>query len=161
MATRAGRGDGEAWAGLNASSLSPDAWSAWLDQLRLLDFTPVHGFLRGFMDLVFQINRRFYLVDWKSNHLGNSVVDYAPNRLASAMVREAYLLQYHLYVVALDRYLAVRLPNYRYEDHFGGVYYFFLRGLDPDAGPHYGVFRDRPPQALIEALGSTLLGERL
>jgi exodeoxyribonuclease V beta subunit len=138
--------------------LTESAWTSWLEHLRLLDFMPVHGFLRGFMDLVFRFDQRFYLVDWKSNHLGNKVADYGPRGLADAMVRQTYLLQYYLYVVALDRYLAVRHPGYRYEDHFGGVYYIFLRGLDPDTGLHYGVFRDRPPKPLIESLASVLLG---
>jgi exodeoxyribonuclease V beta subunit len=147
-------------AGLSDTFLTPRSWTSWLNRLQLLDFTQVHGFMRGFMDLVFHFDNRFYLVDWKSNHLGDSVEDYDPRGLADAMVREYYLLQYHLYVVALDRYLAMRLPGYRYEDHFGGVYYVFLRGVHPDVGPHYGVFRDRPPQTLIETLSSTLLGER-
>jgi exodeoxyribonuclease V beta subunit len=123
-----------------------------------LDFSPVHGFLRGFIDVVFSCDNRFYMVDWKSNHLGSTVEDYGPSALTDAMIREYYLLQYHLYVVALDRYLAMRLPNYRYENHFGGVYYIFLRGVDPEAGAHFGIFHDRPPKPLIESLASTLLG---
>ncbi len=141
--------------------LLPASWASWLERLRVLDFTPVHGFLRGFIDLVFSCDNRFYLVDWKSNHLGNTVQDYRPNALTDAMIREYYLLQYHLYVVALDRYLAMRLPGYRYENHFGGVYYIFLRGVDPEAGARFGIFHDRPPKPLIESLASTLLGKEV
>ena len=132
--------------------------ASWLERLRVLDFTPVHGFLRGFIDLVFSCNNRFYLVDWKSNHLGNTLEDYGPSALTEAMIREYYLLQYHLYVVALDRYLAIRVPGYCYENHFGGVYYIFLRGVDPETGSHYGVFHDHPSKSLVESLASTLLG---
>ncbi|HBZ55910.1 MAG TPA: hypothetical protein DEO88_10935 [Syntrophobacteraceae bacterium] len=139
----------------------PRSWAAWLERLGMLDFTPVHGFLRGFIDLVFSYQNRFYLVDWKSNHLGHRLDDYSPNALAETMVREYYLLQYHLYVVALDRYLAARLPGYCYEDHFGGVHYIFLRGLPPDSGPPCGVFHDRPAKTLIASLASTLLGKEV
>jgi exodeoxyribonuclease V beta subunit len=132
-----------------------------LERLRVLDFTPVHGFLRGFIDLVFSCDNRFYLVDWKSNHLGNTFEDYGPSALTEAMIREYYLLQYHLYVVALDRYLAIRIPGYRYQDHFGGVYYIFLRGVDPETGTHFGIFHDRPPGPLVETLTSALLGNEL
>jgi exodeoxyribonuclease V beta subunit len=138
--------------------LLPKSWASWLERLRVLDFTPVHGFLRGFIDLVFSCNNRFYLVDWKSNHLGNTFEDYGPSALTDVMIREYYLLQYHLYVIALDRYLAIRIPGYRYQDHFGGVYYIFLRGVDPEVGPHFGVFHDRPPGVLVESLTSALLG---
>ena len=77
--------------------------------------------------------------------------------LAAVMAEALYFLQYHLYVVALHRYLEVRLPGYRYETHFGGIFYCFLRGMDPAWGPTYGVFRDRPPAGLVEALCDLLI----
>ena len=49
-------------------------------KLERLNFDPVGGFLKGFIDLVFRFEDRFYLVDWKSNHLGNRVEDYGPER---------------------------------------------------------------------------------
>jgi exodeoxyribonuclease V beta subunit len=67
-----------------------------------------------------------------------------------------YVLQYHLYVVALDRWLRLRVPGYDYARDFGGVYYLFLRGIDP-ARPDLGVFRDRPEPELVRALGAVLL----
>jgi exodeoxyribonuclease V beta subunit len=65
--------------------------------------------------------------------------------------RERYLLQYYLYTVALHRYLSLRLPNYDYAQHFGGVFYLFVRGMRPDWG-QMGVFYDMPSQDLILAL---------
>jgi len=70
-----------------------------------------------------------------------------------------YFLQYHLYVVALHRYLSARLPDYDYDRHFGGVYYLFLRGMSPAHAPGCGVFRDRPARELVEALSAALAGE--
>jgi exodeoxyribonuclease V beta subunit len=126
----------------------------WLERLQ---FTPVRGFMKGFIDLVFQFQGRFFLVDWKSNLLGTKVQDYNQEALAAAMEEAFYILQYHLYALALHQYLRLRLPGYRYEEHFGGVYYVFLRGVDPEMGPDYGLFRDRPSKELVEALCAGLL----
>ncbi|MEA3547267.1 MAG: exodeoxyribonuclease V subunit beta, partial [Thermodesulfobacteriota bacterium] len=87
------------------------------------------GFLKGFIDLVFEADNRYYLVDWKSNYLGATIEDYNQERLQEVMEREQYILQYHLYTVALHQYLGSRLTEYRYDDHFGGVFYLFLRGI--------------------------------
>lgn len=122
-------------------------------------FDPVKGFLTGFMDLVFRHQGRYFLVDWKSNHLGDRVEDYGKDALLEAMVKNHYVLQYHLYCVALDRYLKNRLAGYAYDEHFGGVFYVFLRGVDPDRGPEYGVFRARPDKGVIEGLSDALMGE--
>jgi exodeoxyribonuclease V beta subunit len=122
-----------------------------------LKFSPVKGFMKGFMDMVFQFEERFYLVDWKSNLLGRKVEDYGQDSLARAMEKELYTLQYHLYTVALTQYLGLRLPGYDYERHFGGVYYIFLRGVDPDRGPGFGIYRDRPSGESVNALCKNLV----
>ncbi len=126
------------------------------DALERLDFPPVRGVMRGFMDLVFEWNGRFYLVDWKSNFLGSDVAAYDGRSLRESMIREMYVLQYHLYVVALDRYLSFCVPGYSYNTHFGNVYYLFLRGMDPAHGSQYGVYRDRPSQSLVRELSRCL-----
>jgi exodeoxyribonuclease V beta subunit len=128
----------------------------YAEAARLLDFKHLEGYMKGFIDLVFEVDGRYYLLDWKSNWLGNTHTDYAPERLASAMAREHYYLQYLIYTVALHRYLEQRLPDYRYETHFGGAYYLFLRGIAP--GQKTGIFRDRPDFDLIKALNSLLIG---
>jgi exodeoxyribonuclease V beta subunit len=127
------------------------------ERLGRLRFDPVRGFLKGYMDLVFRSGGRFWLVDWKSNFLGGRVEDYGPERLAEAMADELYVLQYHLYVIALDRWLARRVPGYDYETHFGGVCYVFLRGVDPGSGPDYGMYRARPVPETVRSLAGGLL----
>jgi len=127
------------------------------EHVEQLHFAPVTGFMKGFMDLVFQFQDRFFLVDWKSNLLGTKAQDYDQEALAAAMEEQFYTLQYHIYAVALHQYLRLRLPGYRYERHFGGMYYIFLRGVDPEMGPDYGIYRDRPSKELIEALCTNLL----
>ncbi len=129
----------------------------YADHLRALDFGEMRGFLRGFVDLVFEHEGRFYVVDYKSNHLGRTAADYGAKELRAAMTHADYYLQYHLYVVALHRHLARRMRGYSYERSFGGVYYLFARGMAPGNG-RAGVFFERPPEARIEALSRCLDG---
>jgi exodeoxyribonuclease V beta subunit len=130
------------------------------ETLERLDFVPVRGVMKGFIDLVFEREGRFYLADWKSNFLGPELEAYRQGALREAMMRELYVLQYHLYAVALDRYLAFRIPEYQYNTHFGGVYYLFLRGIRPERGSEYGVFYDRPSEALVRELSHCLHAAR-
>ncbi|TNJ37166.1 exodeoxyribonuclease V subunit beta [Chlorobaculum thiosulfatiphilum] len=125
--------------------------------LQALDFAPVKGMLMGFMDMVFEVQGRFWLLDWKSNHLGNSPEEYRRERLGKAMQENLYRLQYLLYTVALNRYLALRVPGYRYDTHFGGAIYVFLRGVSAERGEQFGFYRDHPPEALIRELGELLV----
>ncbi|GAB6064550.1 exodeoxyribonuclease V subunit beta [Deferrisoma palaeochoriense] len=120
-----------------------------------LQFSPVRGFLRGVMDLVVRVGERYHLVDWKTNHLGPRPADYGPDALTAAMARDHYVLQYHLYAVALHLHLRARLPGYDPARHLGGVHYVFLRGLDP-ARPGQGVFTDPIPPARLERLVACL-----
>ncbi len=128
------------------------------EQVDRLGFSPLRGFLKGFIDLVLVHRDRWYLADYKTNHLGEDLGAYAPARLGQTMVESHYVLQYHLYTVALVRHLARTIPGFRYERDFGGVFYLFLRGMTPATGPTRGVFFDRPPAARIEALSSLLRG---
>ena len=73
------------------------------------------------------------------------------------MTRHHYVLQYHLYTLAVHRFLAVRRPGYRYESDFGGVFYVFLRGLEA-ADQGHGVFHDRPEPRLIMELDALFSG---
>jgi exodeoxyribonuclease V beta subunit len=124
--------------------------------LERLTFAPMEGFLKGYIDTLFEHNGRYYLLDWKSNYLGSSWNDYASPRLAEAMAEEYYFLQYHLYALALDLLLRLRVVDYDYRRHFGGVFYIFLRGIR-GAGHHGGVYHARPESDQIEALRALLV----
>jgi len=113
------------------------------------------GFLKGFIDLIFEFDGRFYIVDWKSNSLGHRVEDYSQAAMRCEIVARGYDLQYHLYAVALDKYLRARLVGYDYEKYFGGVRYIFLRGVTPEK-PELGIFHDRPSAGKIAALAARL-----
>jgi exodeoxyribonuclease V beta subunit len=122
------------------------------ERIGTLQFAPAQGYMKGYIDLVFESAGRYYLADYKSNWLGSSADAYGEPALRKAMAREAYYLQYLVYCIALHRYLSARVERYDYDRHFGGVYYLFLRGMRPDTGSRNGIYADRPARGLIEAL---------
>ena len=102
----------------------------------------------------------YWLTDYKSTYLGSKVEDYRDDMLQSAMMREHYTLQYLLYTVAVHRFLRQRILNYDYDNHFGGVYYLFLRGMEPSQAGS-GVFFDRPSKELVESVDKLLMQDGL
>lgn len=127
---------------------------AYVPALRTLRDSAVGGYLNGVVDLAFEHEGRWWVMDWKSNHLGDDDDDYLPDRLSNAMMQAHYTLQYHLYGVALHRHLRVRQPGYDPARHWGGVAYLFLRGID--GASERGWFRDQPTPALLDALDAAL-----
>jgi exodeoxyribonuclease V beta subunit len=125
-----------------------------------LDFGPLEGYLRGFIDLVFEHNGLFYVLDWKSNHLGDGPDQYGQTHLHAAMTGNGYHLQYLLYTVAVHRYLQQRMAGYQYAKHFGGVLYLFVRGVRPGwrdaAGAATGVYAHKPTLACVQRLSALL-----
>ncbi len=131
---------------------------AYADRLAELEFAPLRGFLRGYVDLLFRVGDRYFVVDYKSNRLGERVADYGPSCVDAAMAEHHYILQYHLYLVAAHRHLRARLPGYDYDRNVGGSYYLFLRGMAPGNPAQSGIHHDRPPRALVEALSDLMEG---
>ncbi|MFT3141924.1 exodeoxyribonuclease V subunit beta [Klebsiella pneumoniae] len=123
-----------------------------------LDFRRVRGMLKGFIDLVFRHEGRYYLLDYKSNWLGEDREAYTRPAMEQAMRAHRYDLQYQLYSLALHRYLRHRLADYDYDRHFGGVIYLFLRGMDGQEGGQ-GIFTTRPVRPLIDGLDQLFAGE--
>ncbi len=138
---------------LNRCLAAGDALSA---QAEPLSFNEVQGMLKGFIDLVFEHQGRFYVVDYKSNYLGDSPAAYQQEAMAQAMIEHRYDVQYQLYTLALHRYLRTRLPDYDYEQHFGGVCYLFLRGMTGESGS--GVYATCPAKAHVDALDALFTG---
>jgi exodeoxyribonuclease V beta subunit len=137
--------------------LTPAQHGNFSELLASLQFQQSRGMLHGFMDLVFQHRDRYYLIDWKSNHLGFNGSDYAHVGMTSSMADHSYILQYHLYTLALDRHLRLHLPGYSYEAHFGGAIYVYLRGIEEE-NPQQGIYRDKPSTKFIERANRLLLG---
>ncbi|HBC3856502.1 TPA: exodeoxyribonuclease V subunit beta [Vibrio parahaemolyticus] len=124
-----------------------------------LGFQTVQGMLKGFIDLVFEHQGKYYVLDWKSNHLGDDVTSYHGEALKSAMADHRYDLQYQIYALALHRFLRSRLANYQYEQHFGGVYYLFLRGMDGQSD--HGIFAAKPTLDFLQEMDRLIDGQVL
>ena len=122
-----------------------------------LSHREMQGYLTGFVDLICEQDGRFYIVDYKTNNLGERQADYAHEALLEAMRAHNYGLQYWLYTLVLHRYLGNCLPGYDYDRHFGGVMYLFVRGMNP-AMPGSGVFRARPDLVRLHELDRCLGG---
>jgi exodeoxyribonuclease V beta subunit len=119
----------------------------------------LNGLLKGFVDLVFVHDNRYYVVDYKFNSLGSQDAAYHLPALEAAMLDKRYDLQAVLYLLALHRLLKVRLgSHYDYESHIGGSVYLFLRGTQHSDG---GRLLIKPPAILIESLDVLFSAESL
>jgi len=136
-----------------AAALLPATLPERMESLR---FEPRRGFMTGFMDLVVRHEKKFYLLDWKSNWLGPTPAHYTREAVDAAMAGSHYFLQYHLYCLALKRHLALRMPKFDCAEHSGGVRYVFLRGVDPQR-PGQGVHINCPDTRFIDALDKALI----
>ena len=109
------------------------------------------GYLRGFIDLVFRKDGYYYVVDWKSNSLTRSAADFTEGGITAEMASAGYFFQYLLYSTVLHRFLKETMgADYSWERNFGGIRYYFLRGI-PFNGEK-AVFCDRPREALLDRL---------
>ena len=125
-----------------------------------LTFSSMTGLMRGFIDLVARRDGRYFIVDYKSNFLGAYREHYNKDELGKVISGHRYDLQYLIYTVALHRFLQSRLgEHYSYQQHFGGVYYLFVRGMSP--GSDCGVWFDRPSADLVNRLDQCFDAEQV
>ncbi len=113
---------------------APPFGADYADAVARLSRDAVDGLMVGEIDLVARAGGRWWVVDWKSNRLGDDGSAYTPQALAATMQGHHYGLQLHLYVYGLHRFLRSRLADYAYDTHVGGATYAFLRGLGEDGG---------------------------
>jgi len=125
------------------------------DEAELVGDANLQGLMTGFVDLVFEHKGKYYILDWKSNHLGNNLDDYNATNLDAAMKGSNYNLQYMIYTLALKRWLKSRIPDFDYDRQFGGVIYLFLRGVRQ--GSNTGIFTTVPEMKTIEGLEKAFL----
>lgn len=118
----------------------------------------LYGLMQGFIDLVVEVDGAYVILDYKTNRLGDTPVAYRDDALGRAIGRAHYDLQYLIYTVALHRHLK-RCLGEQYEPsvHLGGVQYLFVRAMDGESD--IGVFADRPPIELVEALDALFDGQ--
>ncbi|KHL73261.1 exodeoxyribonuclease V subunit beta, partial [Pseudomonas putida] len=117
--------------------------------------TLLNGMFKGFIDLAFELDGRYYVADYKSNWLGPDIQAYDTLAMEKAILEHRYDLQYVLYLLALHRQLRARLSDYDYDQHVGGALFIFLRGASSSG---HGVYFVKPPRELIEALDALFRG---
>jgi exodeoxyribonuclease V beta subunit len=106
------------------------------------------GYVKGFVDLLFEHQGRVYFGDWKTDRLPSW-----DEAVVEAHVAKNYALQEQLYALALVRMLGIA-SEADYEARFGGTLYLFVRGLP-------GAVRSRRPTfAELSAWGEEI-AERL
>jgi len=111
----------------------------------------LRGFVNGFIDLVFESNGRYYIIDWKSNDLGSSLNDYYRDGMAQSMYESYYYLQSAIYLFSLHKYLKKRLPDYDFEKHIGGAFYVYVRGVKNDFADT-GIYSIKPELKILQLL---------
>ncbi len=110
----------------------------------------IEGLLHGFIDLFFEHNGKYYILDWKSNFLGDRTEDYSKEKMTKAMSESNYHLQYLIYTLAVKKYLTLKIENFDYDTQFGGVIYIFLRGVREDEDK--GIFTFKPEIEAIQKI---------
>jgi len=130
---------------------------SFADELRRMRAQDLWGLLHGSIDLVFRRGGRYYVADFKTNYLGDTLGDYEAAKLEETMREKRYHLQGYLYALALHRHLGRRLRGYDPEQHFGGIIFFFVRGMTPATGSRFGIHFDRPKAKLLQALDELFL----
>lgn len=120
------------------------------------------GFMNGSLDLVAKFvtetGPKFYMIDYKSNYLGNSYSRYTQQKILKSIFESRYDVQILFYSLALYRFLKTSLPNFSYENDFGGVMYLYLRGMNSFDARSSGQFYVKPSEALIERLNKLFNG---
>ena len=110
----------------------------------------LEGIMNGKIDMLFECKGKYFILDWKSTFLGDTLEQYAPAALNDAMNENNYHLQYLIYTLATKKYLESRIPDFDYEKDFGGVIYLFIRGMR--TGTNNGIFTNKPSLQQVEIL---------
>src|SRR5471032_2815031 len=115
----------------------------------------LHGMLKGFADLVFEHEGRFWVLDYKSNALGAGDAAYHQPALVAAMAEHRYDIQGAIYMLALHRLLQSRLGDqYDPAEHLGGAIFLFLRGIANQQTR--GCYLIEPDSELLDGLDRLL-----
>ncbi|WP_295751369.1 exodeoxyribonuclease V subunit beta [Undibacterium sp.] len=118
----------------------------------------LHGMLKGYADLVFEHQGRYWVLDYKSNHLGDDDASYHHDALAGAMAQHRYDVQGPIYLLALHRLLKSRLgAHYDPDTQLGGAIFFFLRGIHNSQT--HGCYQLPANSSLLDALDNLFITE--
>ena len=125
--------------------------ASWLSQDRgqqvVFSHQAYDGFMTGSIDLFLCHQNKYYIVDYKSNHLGDASELYSQAKMHEEVMAHDYDLQYLIYTAAAVRHVSQIHADFDYDKHFGGVLYLFMRGIN--SHDDNGVFFHKPEAALI------------
>jgi exodeoxyribonuclease V beta subunit len=133
---------------------APASAPGYYRRLAQLADQTLRGFLRGFIDLMFRWDGRWYVADYKSNRLPA----YEQPDVIEAVQREHYVLQGQLYSTAAHRYLQQRDPSYDPKHNWGGALFLFIRGMDGPETAGSSVFFDEQSPEFLDAMDAWLGG---
>jgi exodeoxyribonuclease V beta subunit len=133
---------------------APTAAPKYHERLASLSSQTLRSFLRGFIDLMFQWDGRWYVADYKSNRLPA----YQQTDVIEAVQREHYVLQGQLYSAAAHRYLRQRDLDYDPDKNWGGALFLFLRGMNGPERAGTSVFFERQSPDFLDAMDAWLGG---
>ncbi|MGM0609301.1 MAG: hypothetical protein ACQESP_12905, partial [Candidatus Muiribacteriota bacterium] len=115
-----------------------------------LSFNEFRGFISGLADLIIKYENKYYIIDWKSSYLGEKINDYSYKKIEDNIIKRNYFIQYWIYSEALHKHLKNTIKNYSYQEHFGGVFYIYTRGVNPDY-PENGIYFTKLPEDFLES----------
>ncbi len=97
------------------------------------------GFLNGSIDLLFEYEKKYYILDWKTNYLGNTestIKETLKEKMGTKNDSHTYTFQGYIYMLALYNMLKSRGIENPIEK-MGGAFFLFVR--------HREVFFINPP----------------
>jgi len=94
--------------------------------------------------MIFRFSGKYYIVDWKTNYLKDG---YGLEQLQNEMDYHNYKMQYIIYTESLIRWLKVKVKDFDYDTHFGGVFYLFVRGINPNNND--GIYFTKPAKSSL------------
>jgi exodeoxyribonuclease V beta subunit len=139
------------------SEFDPQLLSSLADEnvtVNVKKFSEMEGVMNGKIDMFFEYKGQYFVLDWKSTFLGDSLEDYNSEALSAGMNDHNYHLQYLIYSLAAKKYLESRLNSFDYQKDFGGVFYLFVRGMRE--GKTEGIFHTKPSLKTIEQMENLL-----
>ncbi|WP_343152545.1 exodeoxyribonuclease V subunit beta [Buchnera aphidicola] len=131
-------------------------------EIPLFNFEKKKGMLTGFIDLIFFSNKKYYILEYKSNWLGYDNSFYSKKNIKSEIIKHRYDIQSLLYIIALNRYLKNKIKKYNFNQNFGGFYFLFIRGMYLEknkTNENNGIYHFLPKENCINKLDNFFKGK--
>ncbi|WP_367680143.1 3'-5' exonuclease [Buchnera aphidicola] len=130
-------------------------------KIPFFNFKNKKGILTGFVDLVIFSNKKYYILEYKSNWLGNDNTFYSKKNIKKEIIKHRYDIQSLLYIIAVNRYLSNKIKKYDFNKNFGGFYFLFIRGMYLEKNQNNkndGIYHFLPEKKYIDELDNFFKG---